>query len=92
MRHSLDRYSRERRKSIRGFAPQAEAMLGAYAFPGNVRELRNIIERSAILCRNDWIAPEDLEFQRQPDATSFDPTGLDRLDLGTIEETGSARR
>ena len=40
--------------------PAAEAALTTYRFPGNVRELENILERAMTLCENDTIAAEDL--------------------------------
>jgi len=61
--HFLHRYAREVRKPIEAFTPQAVAHLKGYLFPGNVRELRNMIERAVILCKTDRVAPEDLEFQ-----------------------------
>ena len=60
----LHRYAREMRKPITGFTPEAVAQLEAYSFPGNVRELKNIVERAAIVCCDGQLAPEDLEFQR----------------------------
>jgi DNA-binding NtrC family response regulator len=44
----------------RTVSPEALAALTSYPFPGNVRELRNIIERSLILCRGETILPDDL--------------------------------
>src|SRR5205823_680511 len=40
--------------------PDALAALLAYTFPGNVRELENVIERAVALCENNTIKPEDL--------------------------------
>jgi DNA-binding NtrC family response regulator len=45
------------RKSI---LPRAMEILMEYDWPGNIRELENVIERAAILCRNDTIEPQDL--------------------------------
>jgi DNA-binding NtrC family response regulator len=48
-RHFLDRLARRLGKPISAFSPESEAALRAYDFPGNVRELRNIVERAAVL-------------------------------------------
>jgi DNA-binding NtrC family response regulator len=61
--HFLDRYSREMRKSIEGFTPDAGVTLKSYPFPGNCRELRNTVERAVILCRTDRMTPDDLMFE-----------------------------
>ena len=42
------------------FSREAMKLLLGYTYPGNVRELENIIERAMILCENDIIQPEDL--------------------------------
>jgi DNA-binding NtrC family response regulator len=78
-RHFLDRYSQEMRKSVAGFTPEAEALLQAHPFPGNVRELRNIIERATILCADEQVAPEDLVFERTfaPEDLPDDPQADD---------------
>ena len=47
-------------KGIRGLAPETERRLVAYPFPGNVRELRNVVERAVILESGDVLSPESL--------------------------------
>jgi two-component system response regulator PilR (NtrC family) len=47
-------------------APDAEAALRAYAFPGNVRELENILERALALCDDQRIAASDLNLAPLP--------------------------
>ena len=42
------------------FHPRCEDLLMAYRFPGNVRELRNVVERAAIFCRGEMVQPEHL--------------------------------
>jgi DNA-binding NtrC family response regulator len=55
--HILHDAGRRFGKHIAGFTDEAQALLQAYAWPGNIRELQNVIERAAILCREDRISP-----------------------------------
>ncbi|BCS54388.1 sigma-54 dependent transcriptional regulator [Geobacter sp. SVR] len=61
IQHFLRRFSVAIGKEIRGVAPDAMAMLEAYAYPGNVREVENIIERAVVLAEGDIISREDLD-------------------------------
>lgn len=47
-------------KGITGFSAEAQAMLRGYAWPGNIRELSNLIERGVILCPGNLIQASDL--------------------------------
>lgn len=60
----LKRCSREMRKVVDGFSPEASALLRGHPFPGNVRELRNTVERAVILCQGKQVTPEDLRINR----------------------------
>lgn len=62
--HFLTTYSAARNFRFNGFSPEAQELLLNYNFPGNARELRNIIERAAILCRTGQIQAEHLSLQR----------------------------
>ena len=55
----IDRYNREFRKRVRGATPQAMELLEHYRWPGNIRELRNAIERAMLLMDRDWLEPGD---------------------------------
>ncbi len=56
----LARFARQNGKPVASFAPDALRALNSYRFPGNVRELENIVERAVILCEGTEIAPSDL--------------------------------
>jgi DNA-binding NtrC family response regulator len=59
-RHFLDKHSKKTNKKIEGFSREAIDVLMSYSFPGNVRELENIIERAVILEKTSFIRPESL--------------------------------
>ncbi len=58
--HLLAFFARQVGKKLEGFAPDARIALLAYAWPGNLRELRNAIERAVIFARGPMISPDDL--------------------------------
>ncbi len=58
--HFLQHFCLEFEKKIIGFDDETVARLTAYDWPGNVRQLRNIIERAVILCEKDKISPKEL--------------------------------
>ncbi|MDX9912135.1 MAG: sigma-54 dependent transcriptional regulator [Phycisphaerales bacterium] len=58
--HFLKRHAADLAKQIIAFSPEAMSLLQRYAFPGNVRELENVVERAAVLARGQTILPEDL--------------------------------
>ena len=51
----IDRYNKKMNKDIRRVSDEVMSALMRYDFPGNVRELENIIERAFVLCRSDVI-------------------------------------
>ena len=59
-KHFIDKYSREFGKEIKTISVYAMELLMQYPFPGNVRELENIIERSVALESSNIILPENL--------------------------------
>ncbi len=60
VKYFLDKYSAENKKFIRGIDAVALEALIQYEWPGNIRELENIIERAVVLSRHDTIVLEDL--------------------------------
>jgi two-component system, NtrC family, response regulator AtoC len=73
--HFLSRYGAEMRKRLEGFTPEAAGLLDGHDYPGNVRELRNLVERAAILASGDRVTEADLRFDRRvPDPVTLGPT------------------
>jgi DNA-binding NtrC family response regulator len=54
----IDQFNREFRKQVRGASPEALELLRGYRWPGNIRELRNAVERAMLLADGIWLQPE----------------------------------
>jgi transcriptional regulator with PAS, ATPase and Fis domain len=68
--HFLRRFNRRFHREVTGIAPDALAVLTAYTFPGNVRELENLIERAYAMGAREQITLADLpSLGRAPIAT-----------------------
>ena len=78
----VDRYNGEFKRRVRGLTPEALVVLEQYQWPGNIRELRNAIERAMLLVDEDWLQPTDFttltrtvaptEFKLPSDGISLD--------------------
>jgi NtrC-family two-component system response regulator AlgB len=58
--HLVRFFARQNGKCVRGLTGEAQAALGRHAWPGNIRELRNAIERAVILCTGEVLGVADL--------------------------------
>ncbi len=56
----IEKYCRIDARSVKGLTDQALSVLQTHAFPGNVRELENVIHRAVLLAESDMITPSDL--------------------------------
>jgi PAS domain S-box-containing protein len=65
----IDRYARKAGKSIRGINKKSLELLQSYLWPGNIRELQNVIERSVIVCDTENFSVDESWLSRQPRAT-----------------------
>lgn len=74
--HFIEKYSRPFEKKVKNVSPQALDILMRYNFPGNVRELENIIQRSLALTEGEVIRTEDL------------PPDLQKLEFDTFRGEG----
>jgi two-component system NtrC family response regulator len=60
--HFIQRFAVENQKSIEGVSREGRGLLMRYDYPGNVRELENIIERAVVISRGDILSIDDLPF------------------------------
>lgn len=56
----LTRFSHRMGKALEGISEEALALLQAHPWPGNIRELENVIERAVVVCATGFIQPQDL--------------------------------
>ncbi len=60
MEFFIKKYTGRYKKNVKGFTREARDQLIKYDYPGNVRELENMIERAVVLARGDYVTLEDL--------------------------------
>ncbi len=58
--HFLTKFNERLKKNVKGTDPEAMDALQAYGWPGNIRELENVIERAVLFCDTDKVKVEDL--------------------------------
>ena len=69
MEYFIDRYARVAGKSIKRVNKKTLELLQSYPWPGNIRELQNIIERSVILCETETFSIDENWLKRPPTMT-----------------------
>jgi PAS domain S-box-containing protein len=65
----IDRYATKAGKSIRGVNKKSLELLQSYPWPGNIRELQNVIERSVIVCDTENFSVDESWLSRRPPET-----------------------
>jgi two-component system, NtrC family, response regulator AlgB len=90
----LQFFARQCGKQLKGFSREAEAIMRQYAWPGNLRELRNVVERAVILADTHEIHLLDLPEKLFPGTSSTPASGVQigaRVSLREIETEHIAR-
>jgi len=83
--HVLHQASRRFGKRVAGFSDEARALLLVYGWPGNIRELQNVVERAAILCQGEQILPAYLNLTpASPAPAAAGPRTLRELEREAI--------
>jgi len=80
--HYIDLFSKENYKNIKNLTTEARDMLMKYDYPGNIRELINILERAVVIARSDYITPDDLPFK-----SDLSTHSAERKQFGTLRES-----
>jgi DNA-binding NtrC family response regulator len=83
----IDRYATKAGKKIRGISRATLARLESYAWPGNIRELQNVIERSIILCDTENFTVDESWLSRPPDGTGQASGPLSRIPASQEKKT-----
>jgi nitrogen regulation protein NR(I) len=60
----LKKFNRELKKGIVGITPPAMEKITSYGWPGNVRQLENVLKRAMVLCQGEWILEDHLLFEK----------------------------
>src|SRR6266850_1709689 len=66
IQYFIDRYARELGKNLRTVSKETLDLFQSYTWPGNIRELRNVIERSVIVCETESFLVDESWLSRQP--------------------------
>jgi len=83
----IGKYSRKHKKDIVSISDEALGMLRDYDWPGNIRELENVIERLVILTENRSIQPSNLLHWRYGVTRALDKESFGIMDLVELERT-----
>jgi len=89
--HFLTMFSEKNNKQIQGFTPQAMDRMLKYEWPGNIRELMNVVERAVVLSRSQYLDEHNLSLMEKPEFYSKEVvpgnTSLEEVEKATVLKT-----
>jgi len=83
-------YSQKNSKNIQGFLHEAITLLEAHRWPGNIRELENVIERAVITTHSLWISPTEIHMDRNNSNVSSQLTDSNNSEQSELEIESSS--
>ncbi len=84
--HFVGQHNRAHGKEVAGLSPEAYSLLMEHAFPGNVRELQNILEHAFVLCPRGTIQPQHLPPYLRPRSGYDSSAPGEEMNLARVEE------
>jgi DNA-binding NtrC family response regulator len=86
----MDRFARQFKKPFREISSAAEQLLCGYAWPGNIRELRNLFERTMLLESGEVLEPQHLKLapRARPNVSATLGQKIDGILAGTMTDGG----
>ena len=86
----IERYAKKVGKTITNITKRTQEALQAYDWPGNIRELQNVVERAVVLCEGTTFSVDETwlkhKLPQEPRHTTMVERGLSRLDAGREKE------
>lgn len=89
----LDQSNLELDKQVKGFSKEAQDLILAYNWPGNIREMKNLVKRSTLIAKGSLIEKEDLSYNiTQPKSASLKNNELNLKEVVIQAETEAIKR
>jgi two-component system response regulator HydG len=89
--HFLKKYSLKMKKQVTSLAPEALQLLHGYDWPGNIRELENVMERAVILARTGTVTAKELPIWRKQPQKVEPPREAQFVSLENVEKEAIER-
>lgn len=85
--HFANEFTTDNKRKKANFTPEAQSKLMSYAYPGNVRELKAIVELAIIMCEKNVITNNDIHFESFDSATNFlsEETTLENYNIKIVQ-------